>query len=343
MDKNRPLPQHMGVAVDAAIAALGAAGIAATPIGIEGPNDSGLDISIDDRRLSLAVKAVSYCTGQRARELIARSGSLSAGTAPLVVAERITAEARALLTDAGWSWLDRRGRFHLRGPGIRVDLDIPSQGAAVAGRSTRQPITGRGALNVAYWLCDHPGEVLSPTRSAPDLGLAPSTISDSVHRLMDVGFVDDDGTGLFPELFWELAEAWPTDRTWLNGLPDPADHVVADHHGSMWRRTGTAAAVAYGAPIVSSEAGPIELYVPGPVSLSSAVRRYGVAQPGTGVAVLAVAPVAAVTVCPGDSPVPFIGGWPTAPLLAVALDLARDRARGREILAEWKDPSAVWL
>ena len=328
-------------AVDAAIAALEAAGIAATTI--DGPDDAVLDILLDDRRLSLSVQAVSYCTGERARELIGRSGSRSARTAPLIVADRITAEARTLLTEAGWSWLDRRGRFHLRGPGIRVDLDIPSQAPPTGARSARQPITGRGAINVAYWLCDHPGEVLSPTRSAPDLGLAPSTISDSVHRLIDAGLVDDDGTGLFPELFWELAEAWPTNRTWLNGLPDPAVHRVADQHGSTWRRTGTAAAVAYGAPIVSSDAGPVELYVPGPVSLSSAVRRYGVAEAGTGVAVLAVAPVSAVTVGPGDNPVPFIDMWPAAPLLAVALDLARDRARGREILAEWRDPRAVWL
>ena len=46
---------------------------------------------------------------------------------------------------------------------------------------------------------------------------------------------------------------------------------------------------------------------------------------------------------PGDDHVPVIGGWPAAPVLAVALDLAQDRARGREILADWRATGAVWL
>ena len=44
---------------------------------------------------------------------------------------------------------------------------------------------------------------------------------------------------------------------------------------------------------------------------------------------------------PGDDHVPVIGGWPAAPVLAVAL--AQDRARGRGILADWRATGAVWL
>ena len=178
-----------------------------------------------------------------------------------------------------------------------------------------------------YWLCAQRGDSLSPTRSAPQLRLAPSTISTSVRRLIDAGLVDDDGTGVFPELFWELADAWAAERTWLIASPDPANHTDPDPHAPRWRRTGTAAAAAYGAPVVSTAGGPIELYVKGPVEVSVAVRRYGRAAPGTGAAVVAVAPVSEVVAGVGDNQVPLLDGWPAAPVLAVALDLAQDRAR----------------
>jgi hypothetical protein len=98
--------------------------------------------------------------------------------------------------------------------------------------------------------------------------------------------------------------------------------------------------VSYGAPVVTPGGEAQELYVPGPVEVSIAVRRYGAAQPGVGAAVIAVAPVAAVVASEPD--LPEIDGWPVAPKLAVALDLAQDRARGREILQGWDAPDAVW-
>jgi hypothetical protein len=36
-----------------------------------------------------------------------------------------------------------------------------------------------------------------------------------------------------------------------------------------------------------------------------------------------------------------LDGWLAAPLLAVALDLAQDRARGRAILSDWSIDNAV--
>ena len=344
MTRTRTPPKEMSAAgVDAAVTALEAADILIADVTTDESYDAVLHVLVDDRPLTVPLEVVSYCTGQRAEELIARHGPPRIDVSPLVVADKITTEARATLTDAGWSWLDRRGRLHLRGSAVRVDVDVPRQdGAATSGQSG-PPITGRGGITVAYWLCAHPDEALSPTRSAAELGLAPSTISTAVRRLADAGLVSDDGTGLFPELFWELAGAWRTDRVWLNAAPDPAVHLTADSHASTWRRTGTAAAAAYGAPLVTSGGGPIELYVPGPVAVSVALRRYGTAEPGTGAAVLAVAPATPVTAGPGDDHVPVIGGWPAAPVLAVALDLAQDRARGREILADWRATGAVWL
>jgi hypothetical protein len=322
-------------AVDAAVGALRAADIeviATTPRG-------RLEGQVDGSSLSITVVAVSYCTGERARELVRRP-STRAEAVHLVVADRVTAEAKTVLGDAGWSWLDRRGQLHLRGPGVRVDVQVKGLGATRA--QTDPPIAGRSGITIAYWLCAHPGRSLSPTRSAPQLGLAPSTISTSVRRLADAGLLEDDGTGVFPELFWELADAWPAERTWLIAAPDPANHTSPDPQAPRWRRTGTAAAAAYGAPVVSTAGGPVELYVTGPVEVSVAVRRHGRAEPGTGAAVIAVAPVSDVVAGPGDDDAPALDGWLAAPVLAVALDLAQDRARGREILTDWSIDDAVW-
>jgi hypothetical protein len=319
-------------AVDAAVVAIRSAGLEVVPI----DGGGAIEVAVDDRRLEVAVVAVAYCTGQRAQELTRRQDRRSRPR--LVVADRITADARATLSSAGWSWLDRRGRLHLHGPGLRVDVDVqPAQREPAPAPSS---IAGRGGLTVAYWLCAHPGESVSPTKSARSLGLAPSTISTAARRLVDAGLVDDRGVGIFPELFWELAASWRPERVWLLGVPDPARHRPADPVEPIWCRSGTAAASAYGAPVVATEGGPVELYVPGPVVISIASRTYGVAQPGVGRATVAVAPVSAV-VAPSPNP-RFIDGWPAAPVLTVALDLAQDRARGREILESWEIDGAVW-
>lgn len=321
---------HAADAVDAAAMAVRAAGLAA-----ETSEDGILRVQIDDNYLELVTTAVAYCTGERARDLTRRRRR---GPAQLVVADRMTSEAKKVLSDAGWSWFDRRGRLHLHGPGIRVDVDVPAANRVSVGPAT--PIAGRGGLTVAYWLCAHPGDVLSPTKSAPSLRLAPSTISTAVRRLTDAGLVDEDGVGIFPELFWELADAWRPERTWLLARPDPKRHRVVDPGQPGWRRSGTAAAAAYGAPVVAAPRDTLELYVPGPVEVSIASRTYGVAQPGIGPASIAVAPVAAVVSAP---PSPrAIDGWMAAPILTVALDLAQDRARGREILEGWETDGAVW-
>jgi hypothetical protein len=38
----------------------------------------------------------------------------------------------------------------------------------------------------------------------------------------------------------------------------------------------------------------------------------------------------------------MVEGWPAAPLVAVALDLAQDAGRGREILRDWKEGDGLW-
>src|SRR5207245_47286 len=123
-----------------------------------------------DRHFVATIVFTAYCTGERARGLLEREHPHS-GEVPLVVADRITADARTLLDEAGWSWLDRRGRLHLRAPGVRVDADLDVVGTpASSGSQSRAPVAGRGGVTVAYWLCAHEDDRLSPTRHANELG-----------------------------------------------------------------------------------------------------------------------------------------------------------------------------
>ena len=296
-----------------------------------------LEVTLDDRAFVLAVEAVSVCTPARARDLVDFVTPASPAL-PALVADTITTQARALLTEAGWSWFDRRGALHLRAPGVRIDLEVPAMPRRPLS-GTSVAIAGRAGITVAYWLCAHLDRTISSRRQAIELGVAPSTISRVTTALAGAGLLDGDRRPVMPELFWELVDVWPGDRHWVLGQPHPQ---AAGPDAPPWRRTGTAAAAAYGAPVVTAGEGSVELYVGGPVELSIATRRYGAAEPGAGAAALAVAPTRLALPPLDDGKELMVGEWPAAPLLAVALDLAKDRGRGREILQDWEIGDGIW-
>lgn len=311
-------------AVDGFLQALASVGVEAEA------GASSVSLSWEGHGLVLDVEIASQVTGSKAQQLIAAGPARA-----FVVADRITADARARLNASGWSWLDLRGQLHLRGPGLLVDTAVPTQSRPAV--RAQPPIRGKAGLAVAYWLCAHPGAAISPTGSAAALGFAPSTISTAVSALADVGLVDSSRFAVLPELFWELASAWQPEWTWLASRPEPSEWPDAEG-GTSWARTGDAVAVSYGAPLVSAGDGPLELFVPGPVDITIAARRYGLARPGTGPAAVAVAPVGQVF----DNDPALSDGWRLAPKLAVALVLATDLARGREILKDWTGDDHVW-
>lgn len=335
--RRTPEAEQQAAAVNAAVEALRDLGFD-PELPVTGRRAS-LRAKIDDRVLVFAVVAMAYATSQHLADVLRRARPPE-GAVPLLVADRITADARDLLGAAGWSWLDRRGRMHLTAAGVRIDVDIEPD-MTKADAAAGPPVTGRAGLEVAYWLCANPGRSLSPTKNRGTVRLAPSTISITVAKLARAGLLDDRGAATLPELFWELAGVWALPRTWLATVPEAPRAGPADPLGAHWTRSGTVAAASFGAPVVTTGDDVVELYVPGPVELTIASRRYGRADPASGVAAIAVAPV--VGVCePGDTTGVKVNGWPAAPLLAVALDLAQDRARGREILADWRAGDGVW-
>jgi len=304
-----------------------AAALAAAGLRVEQAGKGALRVQFDDARFDVDVVPIAYATGARVDEVVADAHP--AGRLPVVVADRVTADAKDRLADAGWGWLDRRGHLRLRSPGLLVDTTVP---AVARDTVALEPIRGRAGIAIAYRLLTHPKESISTTRSG--LGFAPSTISDALSRLRTAGLVDADGPAATPELFWALAERWTPERTWLAEVPDPTATDTAE-----WCVSGTIAAAELGAPVVSTRAAP-DLYVPGPVVVTIAARRYGVARDaGTAAASVAVAPASAVT---NETRDPVHQPWRLAHPVAVALDLAQDRARGREILADWNPPEHVW-
>lgn len=311
------------LAVEDLAAALDAAGLR-----IERAGKRSLKVRLDDARFDLNVIPAAYATGARTDELIEESQP--EGHVPVLVADRITADAKDRLTEAGWGWFDRRGHLRVRSPGLLVDTNVPA--TIRDSTASDEPIRGRAGIAIAYRLLTHPAQPVSTTQSG--LGFAPSTISEALTRLRAAGLVADDGLAVTPELFWALAERWTPERTWLAEEPDP---TAADTAG--WCVSGTIAAAELGAPIVSTGATP-DIYVPGPVIVTIAARRYGVARDASvSAASIAAAPAQEVT---QETRQPMDQLWPLAHPVAVALDLAQDRARGREILEDWSPPERVW-
>jgi hypothetical protein len=179
----------------------------------------------------------------------------------------------------------------------------------------------------------HPEEPISPTRAGPLLGLAASSISAALTRLRGAGLVDASGHAVVPELFWELAGVWAVERAGLAVRPSAADWGAPDAEGRTWCLSGRTAAAALGGGLPDAEASTLDFYLPGPVALTAALRRYGPADRATAAATVAIAPVAQVARGSGHDR--RLEGWRIADWVAVGLDLAQDRSHGRGLLEGW--------
>ena len=272
----------------------------------------------------------------------------------VLVADSVPDATRVILRDAGWGWLDRRGSLFLQAPGLLVnDTSVephPRRGHAPQPTS---PIRGRAGLMTATALLIDPDEPHGVRQIARNSTLAPSTVSSSLNALRASALVDAKGRPLIPELFWALADAWSPDRVALASAPSPGRSSRLEvnlHHLDRpgWALSGTIAASAWGAPVPVQSGYPPDFYVPSTRHLREASRRLGVTtdwqQRGC---TATVAPLNQVVVPRYDAEslsTPWLE-WPLTHPLFVALDLARDRSRGVEILADWTPPAGfrrVW-
>jgi hypothetical protein len=295
------------------VESLGALAVAARAL-------SPVSIEVDGRRIFVETRR---SVSQTEAEGLARK--LAGG---IIVADRISAEARRVLAEGRVAWLDRRGHLQLRGANVHIDADVPPLLQPEPNRVTDLFVpTG---LDVAVALLLHPERTHRTTEVATLIGRSPGRVSEILAALRDRGLVDRQGRPSIPDLFDEMADGWaPTWRP-LQTLPPP--------DADLFRLAGTLGAVWQQAPVVATADWPAELYVEKQSELRAVLRSYGASSEITPLGRVAVCPSRYGWAVPADL---SHHGFPVANHIVVALDLAQDRGRGREILDGWNPEGHV--
>jgi hypothetical protein len=330
---------------------------AVEPLGLKAgylqASDSGVDLVLTDatgRRMLMQLKRLSTLTvADVPRVRSDWSGNTDGDTLRLVVADRVTQGAQQMLRDAGVGWLDLRGHLRLSGPGLLIDADVP---ASRPRPERAEAFGGSAGLEVACWLLQHPFDESGVRQIARVLARSASTVSEVLKALRGQRLITATNRPLLPDLFWELANAWQPRAVALAGLPQfgqgatsrllelGLDQVEATRG---WALADTMAAVAYGAPIGAKAHYPPDFYVPTQTIVRRATELFGLASSWqTRAMVVRVAPVPAVCTQRVNL---AAQDWPVVDPLFAALDLARDPARGREVLENWTPPEPwhrVW-
>ncbi|MGF7234105.1 MAG: transcriptional regulator [Frankia sp.] len=324
-------------------------GVEARPPGDGSHRGVDLVLDPDGVGVELELKRRSLVSEGVAAQLLAGSRPSGGSGSPLllVVADRVTEGARKLLTEHRSGYFDLRGRIALRSSSFVIEAEV----SPVAGRGERtQALSGTAGLEVATTLLMEPEAGSAVRELARRLDRSPSTVSEVLKALRRDRLVDATNVVTDARLFWQVAEHWPAQRTYLAALPGPGDangvtkslrlglSDVANETG--WALTDSTAAAAYGAPVAVRADQPPDFFVPDQAVLRRATTLLGTAStPASARAALRVAPV--VAVCRRRVDLPGRWQWPLAHPLFVALDLAQDLGRGREILDAWQ-PDLGW-
>lgn len=274
------------------------------------------------------LKAVRESDARLLAHLHERDGAV----ATIIVADRISAEAREELSRAGLAWFDRRGHVWVRAPGLFVNAAV-SSGSVVPSRRVVSAFRGTG-LDVALALLVNPGEPQGVHSVARQIGRSPGRVSEILSEFRSQGLVGSDNRPFVPELFWAVVEEWKSRWHPMPQAPPPDPP-------ERFRLSGTLGAVSLGVPVAAGPAGGWpRLYVADDTDLATVVGAYGAPSGWTG---------AEVAVCPSryGFTLPSTAsrdGFLVANGLIIALDLAQDRARGREILEGWHphEVARVW-
>lgn len=325
--------------------AFGQLGIDARRLG--GAADTGLDLVLeaDGVHTRVQVKRRSLVTDDVARRLLAEASPQ--GGVLLVVADRVTESGRRLLTSSRAGYYDLRGRIALRATTLVIDAEVEP----VTQRTARtDALSGRAGLEVATALLMAPAREVVVRELARTLGRSASTVSEILAALRRDGLVGGKNDVADTTLFWTVADHWTAPRTYVARLPSPGDASVAKplrlglddvHNETGWALTDSAAAATYGAPVAVRSGQVPDFYVPDDTVVRRATTLLGpAASAAQARAAVKVAPVPAIVrrrVDLDTSPVE----WPLAHPVFVALDLAQDVGRGREILSAWT-PDERW-
>lgn len=310
-----------------------------------------LVVTVDGIEVPVEIVAASVVNPEVVGRFVAAAPRRRTTDAHVVVGDLITGPARDALRDAGWGWLDRRGHVVLRAKGVHIDADIPADERPTAGPPSKA-ISGTAAVSWAVALLMAPEDPPSMRAVARRASLSHSAIVAAAKKLKAASLVRTDGQPLVPELFWALADEWRPRPVPLAALP-PTDETATyaplgvnlDEPGAGWAVAGTVGAAAWGAPLTIGGTYPPDFYVPSAAELRQATLRLGeAARFEERACTVAVAPTPLVCGERFERDSDEWGHWRFAHGLFAALDLAQDRARGSEILADW-EPKAftrVW-
>jgi DNA-binding transcriptional ArsR family regulator len=316
-----------------------------------GAPGGGVDLVVDPDGVAstIEIKQRSLVTDDVAKRLLKET--TASDVTVLVVSDRVTDAARTVLTAGRGGYLDLRGRLALRTSALVIDAEVDP----VSERSDRSDaFSGKAGLEVATALLMRSGRSVGVRELARELQRSPSTVSEVLAALRREGLTDKSNSVEGTDLFWKVADLWRVPRILLARSPTAGEASLVGplrlglddvEREPGWALSDSAAAAAYGAPLAFRSGQTLDFFVPDQSVARRASTLLGsVESRSQARATVRVAPVPAVArhrVDLDSSPVE----WPLAHPLFVALDLAQDVGRGREILEAWTpdDPwSRVW-
>jgi hypothetical protein len=313
--------------LDAALRELG--------VPFERPSHSDLVIRPGRRRVPVTLHSMAVAS---ASSVAAPIADATPRKLHVLVADRISRDARALLDAAGWGWLDRRGELALR---VGDDYLIRSHISPRLGPGrdrARGPIRSRAGVAYLAAALEQPDESPVLRAVARRAGLSHVALSNARASLIEAGLLDDDGRPLESVSFDALAESWTPEVVAVAVAPQPTNAEVLglradDPTAPGWSLTDTLGAIAWGANITVTADYPPDFYVPTRRDLDRALHLLGRVDDFTArAATVAVAPAPFATDCRYSTP---DTEWLVTHPLYAALAIARDRARGPELLAAW--------
>ena len=318
-------------------------------------SDNGVDLILDGPhgRITIQVKAASAPVPSRIEAMIRAAEAIPpTGRAGLMVlvADEIPQDSRRLLREKGWGYLDRRGRLWLQTPDLIVnDTDLKPLPRLRSDGSKSDPLGGRAGQGIALGMLMHPHEALGVRGLARLAQCSASMAHKVIKQLQGVALVRSDTTPLVPELFWALADVWAPERHHVSRAPNPEDlrQLPAEARDiEQWVLSNDVAAASWGAPVVVRLGQREDFYIAGS-ALARAVRLLQPVTQEVAGASLSAAPSPAVLQESFDatSKVKPLRLWRLAHPVVVALDLAQDHSRGREIIDAWSPPpefNRVW-
>ena len=321
-------------------------GVVANVLSRESRDD---DLSVDavfevaGQRFEVEVKSV--VTAEHGKRL---AGSVRQGAPLLVVADRIAADAKGSLQEAGVNYFDRRGELRIVAPPLIIHTVVEST-LPMAGGSGGS-LDSQVAKEVAICCLLTPDQPHGVRSIARYIDRAPSAVSNALTRLREDGLLTSAGEAMIPDLFHELLAVWRRRAVALAALPGTGAREAQrlgiglhePENSPGWALTDALAAASWGMPIVARGDHPPDFYVPSESLLRTARSLLGdAADPAVRACTVAMAPVRLACLRRVDHSRTSGERWPVANHIIVALDIAQDRARGLEALQQWKPEGIV--